>query len=103
LSRAHDDGSVRSWVTTFNQLENADTDPEIIAAVLGVPYDPAASYSLIVVDTHAPGADQAVTIVPTYKNLGEMAKSEIKDIDPELVDQVMTEEYSETYAETVAA
>lgn len=103
LSQAHDDGSVRSWVTTFNQIENADTDPEIIAAVLGVPYDPAASYSLIVVDTHAPGADQAVTIVPTYKNLGEMAKSEIKDIDPELVDQVMTEEYSKVYAEAVEA
>src|SRR5690606_12494161 len=66
LGRQNPDGSTRTWVTTFNQLENADTDPETIAAVLGVDdYDPNADYTLIVVDTHAPGADQAVSIVPT--------------------------------------
>lgn len=104
LSRPHPaDGSTRTWVTTFNQIENADTDPKTIASVLGITYDPNASYSVIIVDTHAPDAAQAVTIVPTYKNLGAMTKSEIKDIDPKIVDQVMTEEYSAVYAEAVDA
>lgn len=103
LGRQDADGSVKFWSTTFNQLENADTDPQTICAVLGIPnYDPAKSYSLVVVDTQAAGAGQSLSIVPTHKKLGEFAINEVKRLDPERVKEVMTPEYNKVYAEHIA-
>src|SRR5690606_32558554 len=97
------DGTVKYWSTTFNQLENADTDPQTICAVLGIPdYSPTKNYTLVVVDTQAAGAGQAVSIVPTHKKLGEFASKEVKNLDPEYVQQVMTPEYNAVYAEHMA-
>lgn len=95
-------GEVRYWSTTFNQMENADTDPKTLCELIGVDYNPKKSYTLVVVDTHAKGAGQSVTLVPTHKNLGNFTKSEIKGINPEAVDQVMTPEYNDVYAKHVA-
>src|SRR5690606_32665478 len=96
-------GNAKYWSTTFNQLENADTDPQTICAVLGIPnYFPDKNYSLVVVDTHAVGAGQAVSIVPTHKKLGEIAIKETEGLEPEIVQQVMTPEYSKVYAEHMA-
>jgi hypothetical protein len=91
-------GEVKFWSTTFNQLENADTDPETICAVLGLDYDPTKDYTLAVVDTEGKGAGQAATIVPTHEELGKFAKTEVEGLDPEVVDQVMTPEYNKEYA-----
>ena len=94
---------MKYWSTTFNQLENADTDPQTICAVLGIPdYSPTKNYTLVVVDTQAAGAGQAVSIVPTHKKLGEFASKEVKNLDPEYVQQVMTPEYNAVYAEHMA-
>lgn len=93
------DGKVKYWSTTFNQMENADTDPATLCALIGVEYRPGNSYTLVIVDTQAAGAGQAVTIVPTHKNLREFAKREIKGIDPKSVDEVMTPKYNQEYAE----
>ncbi|MGM8227530.1 hypothetical protein ACSV5M_13160 [Cellvibrio sp. ARAG 10.3] len=103
LGRQDADGSVKFWSTTFNQLENADTDPQTICAVLGIPnYDPAKTYSLVVVDIQAAGAGQSISIVPTHKKLGEFANKEVKGLDPERVNEVMTPEYNKVYAEHMA-
>lgn len=103
LGRQDADGSVKFWSTTFNQLENADTDPQTICAVLGIPdYDPAKTYSLVVVDTQAAGAGQSVSIVPTHKKLGAFANKEVKGLDPERVKEVMTPEYNKVYTEHMA-
>ena len=102
LGRQDADGSVKFWSTTFNQLENADTDPQTICAVLGIPnYDSAKTYSLVVVDTLAVGAGQSVSIVPTHKKLEAFANKEVKGLDPERVKEVMTPEYNKVYAEHV--
>jgi len=102
LGRQDADGSVKFWSTTFNQLENADTDPQTICAVLGIPnYDPAKSYSLVVVDTQAAGAGQSVSIVPTHRKLGEFAAKEVKGLDPERVKEVMAPEYNRVYAQHI--
>jgi hypothetical protein len=98
LGRADEAGNVKYWSTTFNQLENADTDPETICALIGKPdYDPKAEYTLAIVDIQAYGASQATTIVPTYEKLGEFACAEVKGLDPEVVKEVMTPEYSAVY------
>lgn len=91
-------GEIKYWSTTFNQIENADTDPATICGVIGINYDPKKSYTLVIVDTQARDAGQSITIVPTHKNLGDFAKREIKGINPDAVDQVMTPEYNQTYA-----
>lgn len=93
------DGSIRYWSTTFNQLENADTDPETICAVLGInDYNSDNDYTLVVVDTQAKGAGESVTLIPTHQELGKFAAKEVKGLDPERVKEVMTPEYNEEYA-----
>ncbi len=94
-------GEVKYWSTTFNQMENGDTDPPTLCGLIGVEYKPKNSYTLVIIDTHAAGAGQAVTIVPTHKNLGKFAKHEIKGIKPDAVDKVMTPKYNQEYAEHI--
>jgi len=96
-------GEVKYWSTTFNQMENGDTDPPTLCGLIGVDYKPGGSYTLVIVDTQAKGAGQSVTIVPTHEKLGDFAKSEIKGINPEAVDSVMTPEYNSEYAEHMTA
>ncbi|WP_430623922.1 hypothetical protein, partial [Marinimicrobium locisalis] len=87
----------------FNQAENADTDPNTLAPLLGFTPKPKADYTLVVVDTQAPGAGQSVTLVPTYENMAKLAKGEIKGVDPAQVDKVMTPEYSAKYEQHMTA
>src|SRR5690554_820341 len=42
------------------------------------------------------------SFIPTYDNLGKLAKSEMTGINPAHIDVVMTESYSKTYAGHVA-
>jgi hypothetical protein len=75
------DGKVRYWSTTFDQIENADTDPKRIAESLGLDYDPSKEYKLAVIDTaDAAKYGDSHTIIPTHEKLGEFAASELKDI-----------------------
>lgn len=49
-------------------------------------------------DTEAAATQADITsFIPTYSRLGDLAKAEMTDIDPQLIDAVMTEEYSEVY------
>ncbi|AUM14324.1 hypothetical protein [Ketobacter alkanivorans] len=88
------------WTTTYTQLEYADKDAELIAKAVGTTYDPKADYTLLVIDAEAAAKQGDITtIIPTYDRIGGMAKSEMTDVDPHLIDQVMTPEYSDRYAE----
>ena len=51
-------GKVRYWATTFDQIENADTDPKLLAEAIGTDYDPNTKYSMLIIDTN--GADANV-------------------------------------------
>ncbi len=102
LGRSDATGRVKYWSTTFNQAENADTDPDTLAPLLGFTPNPDASYTLVVVDTQAPNAGQSLTLVPNHKNMAELSKGEIEGLSAEHVKEVMTPEYNEVYAEHMA-
>lgn len=101
IGHERDSGRHPLWMSTFDQLENADTDPEVIADVFGTNYNPDEDYVLYIVDLgedfEANGSD---VFVPTFKNMQKKLKTEFAgDLTPELIDQVMTDEYSVEFRE----
>ncbi|MCH8498311.1 MAG: hypothetical protein LAT63_07525 [Marinobacter sp.] len=95
---AHERNSGRHplWMSTFDQIEAADTDPALIAAVFGTRYEPDKDYVLYIVDR---GEDHETNgsdvFVPTFENMRVKLKSEFAgELDPEMIDKVMTEEYA---------
>ena len=38
------------WMSTFDQVENADSDPKLIAELFGTKYDPNSKYVMYIVD-----------------------------------------------------
>jgi hypothetical protein len=95
-----DSGRSTYWTTTYTQLEYADKDAELIAKAVGTKYDPDSDYTLLVIDVNAAAEKGDITtFIPTYERIGALAKSEMADVNPHSVDQVMTAEYSERYAE----
>lgn len=91
---------VQVWSTSFDQIAHLDTDPKLIAEALGVNYKPDAKYKLAIVDqAGAVKHADAKTIVPTYDNLKTFTRDNLDGYEarPELLDQVMTPEYSKQY------
>ncbi|MGP9802861.1 hypothetical protein [Rheinheimera sp. NSM] len=87
------------WMSTFDMIERADTDPALIADLFGTKYDPNKEYTLYIVDRGENYlTDGPDTFVPTFKNMQSKLKDEFSgDIKPELIEQVMTPEYSEEF------
>ncbi len=89
---------IKYWSTTFDQIESADTDPKLIAEILGLTYNPKKTYTMILIDSHkAAQTSGAKSITPTFKELGNFAKEELDTIDAKVVDSVFTHEYQATY------
>lgn len=87
------------WMSTFDMIERADTDPALIADVFGTKYDPNKGYTLYIIDRgenyQTDGSD---AFVPTFNNMKSKMKDEFTgDIKPELIDDIMTPEYSEEF------
>src|SRR5690554_4954052 len=98
-----ENGQANYWTTTYTQLEYADSDAKLISQAVGTTYDPAAKYKLLIIDKDAAAASgQMTSFIPTYDNLGKLAKSEMTSTNPAHIDAVMTEPYSKTYAGHVA-
>ncbi|VAW56207.1 hypothetical protein MNBD_GAMMA07-2447 [hydrothermal vent metagenome] len=90
---------IKYWSTSFDQLEDADTDPQLIAQKVGIPYNANNKYALVIVDNQkAAQITGAQAITPSFNELGKFAKRELPDIDPKKVDQVYTPEYQKKYA-----
>uniref|UniRef100_UPI004047EC56 hypothetical protein n=1 Tax=Rheinheimera sp. TaxID=1869214 RepID=UPI004047EC56 len=87
------------WMSTFDMIERADTDPALIADLFGTKYDPNKEYTLYIVDRGENYlTDGPDTFVPTFENMQSKLKDEFSgDIGPELIEQVMTPEYSEEF------
>ncbi|VAW56205.1 hypothetical protein MNBD_GAMMA07-2445 [hydrothermal vent metagenome] len=78
---------VKYWSTSFDQLENADTDPKLIAQKVGIPYNSNNKYALVIVDNQkAAQITCAQAITPSFNELGKFAKRELPDTDPKKVD-----------------
>ncbi|URQ88805.1 hypothetical protein J8Z28_19445 [Pseudoalteromonas sp. SCSIO 43088] len=88
------------WSTTFDQLENADSDPEIISKVLGLDYDQNKNYSLIIIDTQKTHAlADTKSIVPTYENLNNFARDELSKVfTSEQLDTLLTPDFQARYS-----
>ena len=101
IAHMRDSGRHPLWMSTFDMIERADSDPALIADVFGTKYDPNKEYTLYIIDRgenyQIDGSD---TFVPTFENMKSKLKEEFAgDIKPELIDQVMTPEYSEEFRE----
>ena len=103
LAFQRDSGLAPVWATSFDQLENADTDPQLIADVLGTPYDPAKDYVLHIIDRGETfnhfGQN---TLVPTWKNMQAPTQLYLGGKhDPTILAEVMTPEYQQQYAKDI--
>ena len=89
------------WMSTFDQIEYADSDPKIIADVFGTNYDPNQDYVLYVIDRGEDHEQNGSDVfVPTFANIKEKLKMEFTgELEPHLIDKVMTPEYSEKFRE----
>ncbi|AUM14328.1 hypothetical protein [Ketobacter alkanivorans] len=96
-----DSGRTTTWTTTIDQMEKADTDPELLCDPNGMEYDPDAEWEIIVIDQGKYyQQDGGLTFIPNYENTAKLGKQEFgKEISPEQIDRVMSPEYSRQYAE----
>ncbi|EOB3567124.1 hypothetical protein WFH56_15105 [Vibrio vulnificus] len=88
------------WSTSFDQLEDADSDPKLISEKLGLEYDPAKKYVLVVVDTEKSTPLTGVKSVPaTFEKVSEFANTELPAHFPkDFTDKAMTPEFQAAYA-----
>jgi RHS repeat-associated protein len=93
------------WSTTFDQIEDADTDPKIISAKLGLDYDPNKKFVMVIVDTDkAKVIADTHSIIPTHERLGKFAKEELPDsFSPEEINILMTSEFQANYSKQYQA
>jgi len=91
------------WLTSFDQLEDADTDPKLISQKLGLDYNPDNPLAMVIIDSEkAKNVVDTHTIVPTFEKLGEFAIKELsKKLSPEQVKTIMTPEFQATYADNI--
>ena len=88
------------WSTSFDQLEDADSDPKLISEKLGLTYNPEADYALVIVDTQVAAPITGVkSVSATFKNVGEFANTELPDDFPKsFTDKAMTPEFQAEYS-----
>ncbi|WP_045825279.1 hypothetical protein [Teredinibacter turnerae] len=101
-----ENGAMKYWSTTFDQLEANDTDPRLICAATGKAYKPEEEYTLAIIDKQqVMDKDGSYAFVPTYENMSNLAKQEIADKlpHPELLEETLSQETSEKYFEAVTA
>jgi hypothetical protein len=87
------------WSTSFDQLEDADTDPKIICEKLGLEYNPKQEYVLTIVDSEKAVPLTGVKSVPaTFEELSAFSNKELPSSFPKSVtDKIMTPEFQAAY------
>jgi hypothetical protein len=93
-------GKLPVWVTTFEQLEDADTDPEVICRMLGLGYDPKLPYYMLVLrDLGADEAARPEMYCPTRQRILSLASREL--VNPFFsganYEDALSPEYDATY------
>ena len=90
------------WSTTFDQIEDADTDAKLISEKLGLgdDYKPDGKYVMVIIDTEKANPLTGVTSVPaTFERVGEFANKEFGDAFPvDFTQKVMSSEFQTHYA-----
>lgn len=87
------------WSTSFDQIEDADSDARIIAEKLGLKYEPGTEYTMVIVDNAKAKPITDVKSVPaTFDQVGEFSNKELPaDFSKEFTDKTMTPEFQEAY------
>jgi hypothetical protein len=99
-----DNGEVRFWSTTLDQVEPSDTCPRLIAQQMGVEYNPKATYKLAIIDKDVAAQKAgAKTMIPTFENLKGYIRDNLEGYAnrDESLDQVMTPDYQAKYEKLV--
>ncbi|GAA3943877.1 hypothetical protein [Litoribacillus peritrichatus] len=93
------------WSTSFDQLEDADSDPKLISEKLGLEYDSGTSYCLVIVDTQKAAPLTGVkSVSATFNNVSEFANTELpKQFSKDFTNRVMTPKFQEFYSEHYSA
>ncbi|GDY24710.1 hypothetical protein AHAT_06000 [Agarivorans sp. Toyoura001] len=95
IGHKRDSGRHPLWMSSFDQVEKADTDPAVIADVFGTNFDPNEKYVMYVIDTQAMPTD---AFVPTFDNMKEkLGKDFLGQIPQGQIDRIMTPEYSKKF------
>ena len=89
------------WSTTFDQMEAADSDPELICKTIGLEYDPATEYALVIIDTEkAYEIADTKCVVASFDGLNQFCKEELSSkFTDEEIDLLLSDEYQQYYAE----
>ena len=95
---------ISTWCKSFDQLENADSDLQLIADVLGTGYDPKKDYALYIID-RGEHLDQfgETTITPTWENMKVVSPPYVSDLHSlETIESVLNPEFQNIYANHMA-
>lgn len=88
------------WSTTFDQMEAADSDPELICKMIGIEYDPNIDYALAIIDTEqAHQLADTKCVVASFDELNQFCREELsnKFTDDE-IDILLSEEHQQYYS-----
>lgn len=105
LGRMRSFGKQTLWAATFEQLEEADTAPEILTRLLGMNYVPQNSYYLLILrDLGADMANRPEMVCPTWEKILELAKRDLSNefFKNEDFDEAVNGGYGETYRSLMA-
>ncbi|WP_221076119.1 hypothetical protein [Agarivorans aestuarii] len=104
LAFQRDSGLAPTWTTSFDQLEAADSDPELINKILGNSkwYDPKKDYVMHIID-RGENLDQfgGNTVVPTWENMSGVVTHNVKGHDNKTLLSTMNSDYQDKYAKTM--
>ncbi|MPW29327.1 hypothetical protein F9L16_09990 [Agarivorans sp. B2Z047] len=106
LAFQRDSGLVPTWTTSFDQIEAADSDPELIYKVLGNGswYDPKKDYVMHIID-RGENLDRfgGNTVVPTWENMGDVVTKNVEGHDKDVLISTMNSGYQAEYADKMTS
>ncbi|WP_229711069.1 hypothetical protein, partial [Agarivorans gilvus] len=104
LAYQRESGLVPTWTTSFDQLEAADTDPELIYKVLGNGswYDPQKKYVMHIID-RGENLERfgGNTVVPTWNKMSDVVTKNVEGHDNDVLLSTMNSSYQVEYAAKV--
>lgn len=106
LGRWREFGKMTLWAASYEQLESADSDPEILNRLMGMAYDPKNSYYLLVIrDLGGDPAQRPEMVCPTWEKIRELAKRDLVNefFTAADFDAALSESYQETYRNLMTA
>lgn len=98
-------GGAKYWSTTFDQIEDADTNAELLCGVLGLDYDSQADYLMVIIDTHTAAQVTGVaSVAATFDKVSEFSNRELPDEFPKaFTDITMNSVFQQRYCEVLTA